>query len=130
MVCKARPISVALQALLEDKLDHLQHQSILKPTQHTKWATPLVLVQKTDGTLNVCGDYRRIVNTVTVKAAVKKASYPLPTTDEVFANLHGGTLFSMLDLYQAYLLLKVDEETAAQLTVSTKRLFGVECLPF
>lgn len=79
-----------------EELDRLQHQGILKPTQHAEWATPVVFVRKGDGTFRVCGDYRSTVN-----AAAKKASHRLPTTTEVFANLRGGTVFSTLDLYQA-----------------------------
>ncbi|XP_037528475.1 uncharacterized protein LOC119405707 [Rhipicephalus sanguineus] len=57
----------------------------------------------------------------TVKAVVKKTAYPLPTTSEVFAKLRGGTTFSTLDLYQAYQPLRVDDETAALLTVNTTK---------
>ncbi|XP_037505702.1 uncharacterized protein LOC119382034 [Rhipicephalus sanguineus] len=67
----------------------------------------------------------------TVNAVVKKTAYPLPTTAEVFAKLRGGTTFSTLDLYQAYQQLRVDDETAALLTVNTtKGLFKVNRLPF
>ncbi|XP_037508201.1 uncharacterized protein LOC119383993 [Rhipicephalus sanguineus] len=68
----------------------------------------------------------------TVNAVVKKTAYPLPTTAEVFAKLRGGTTFSTLDLYQAYQQLRVDDETAALLTVNTtKELFKVDepCSP-
>ncbi|XP_037505852.1 uncharacterized protein K02A2.6-like [Rhipicephalus sanguineus] len=45
--------------------------------------------------------------------------------------LRGGTTFSTLDLYQAYQQLRVDDETAALLTVNTtKGLFKVNRLPF
>lgn len=124
--CKARPVPLAYQEPMEDELDRLQKQGILEPTQHAEMATPLVWVRKRDGTFRVCGDYRSTVN-----AVVKKTAYPLPTTAEVFAKLRGGTTFSTLDLYQAYQQLRVDDETAALLTVNTtKGLFKVKRLPF
>ncbi|XP_037518126.1 uncharacterized protein K02A2.6-like [Rhipicephalus sanguineus] len=114
--CKARPVPLAYQEPMEEELDRLQKQGILEPTQHAEMATPLVWVRKKDGTFRVCGDYRSTVN-----AVVKKTAYPLPTTAEVFARLRGGTTFSTLDLYQAYQQLRVDDETAALLTVNTTK---------
>ncbi|XP_037518902.1 uncharacterized protein K02A2.6-like [Rhipicephalus sanguineus] len=109
---------------MEEELDRLQKQGILEPTQHAEMATPLVWLRKKDGTFRVCGDYRSTGN-----AVVKKTAYPLPTTAEVFAKLRGGTTFLTLDLYQAYQQLRVDDETAAFLTVNTtKGLFKVNCL--
>ncbi|XP_037505582.1 uncharacterized protein K02A2.6-like [Rhipicephalus sanguineus] len=114
--CKARSVPLAYEEPIEEELDRLQKQGILEPTQHSEMATPLVWVRKKDGTFRVCGDYRSTVN-----AVVKKTAYPLPTTAEVFAKLRGGTTFSTLDLYQAYQQLRVDDETAALLTVNTTK---------
>lgn len=62
---------------------------------------------------------------------VKKTACPLLTTAEVFAKLHGKTIFSTMHLYQAYQQLRVDDETAVLLTVNTaKGLFRVKQLPF
>ncbi|XP_049268111.1 uncharacterized protein K02A2.6-like [Rhipicephalus sanguineus] len=124
--CKARLLPVDLQQPMEDELDRLRHHGILSSIQHSNCATPLVLVRKSGGTLRACGDYRSTVN-----AAAKKASYLLLTTAEGFANLCGGTLFSMLHLHQAYQQLNVDDETAALLIVNTtKGLFKVNRLPY
>ncbi|XP_064475427.1 uncharacterized protein K02A2.6-like [Ornithodoros turicata] len=60
-----------------------------------------------------------------------KADYPLPTPDEVMSKLQGGTLFSTLDMTQAYQQLRVTETTAQQLTINTvKGLYKVKLLPF
>lgn len=63
--------------------------------------------------------------------AIKSETYPLPTADQLFSNLAGSTVFSQLDLNQAYQQLAVDDETADLLTVNTHRgLFRVTRLPF
>nr|XP_037290137.1 uncharacterized protein K02A2.6-like [Rhipicephalus microplus] len=124
--CKARPVPLAYQEPMEEELDCLQKQDILEPTQHAKMATPLVWAHKKDRTFRVCGDYRSTVN-----AVVKKTAHLLPTTVQVSAKLPDGTTFSTLDLYQAYQQLRVDDGTAALLTVNTiKGLFKVNRLPF
>ena len=66
--------------------------------------------------------------------AIKVDKYPLPTTEEIFASLSGGVI---LDLQQAYLQMKVDDDTQKILTIHThkglylfKRLaFGVASAP-
>ena len=63
--------------------------------------------------------------------------YPLPTTEEIFASLSGGVIFSKLDLWQAYLQMEEDDDTQKILTIHThkgpylfKRLaFGVASAP-
>lgn len=96
-LCKARFVLLALRAAVSADLDHLETQGFIETVQHADWASPLVLVRNKDGTIRLCGDYRSTVN-----AASKTASYPLSMTSEVMANLRKGTLFSTLDLYQAY----------------------------
>nr|XP_037270375.1 uncharacterized protein K02A2.6-like [Rhipicephalus microplus] len=124
--CKARPVPLAYQEPMEEEQDRLQKQGILEPTQQAEMATPLVWVRNKVGTFRVCGDYRSTVN-----AVVKNTAYPLPTTVEVFAKLRGGTTFLTLDLYQVYQQLRVDDKTAALLTVNTtEKLFKVKRLPF
>lgn len=63
--------------------------------------------------------------------------YPLPLPEDIFATLHGGTVFSVLDLSKAYLQLELDERAQELLTVNThlglfrfRRLpYGVACAP-
>lgn len=123
---KARTIPFALHPVVECQLMALQKQGILEPVQHSTWATPVVVVRKTDGSVRLCGDYRSTVN-----LAAKPAAYPLPTPTEALSNLRGGTVFSTLDLAQAYQQLRVTDTTAEMLTINTiKGLFRVKRLPF
>lgn len=73
-------------------------------------------VVKKDGSLRLCGDYR-----CTVNEAVKSDIYPLPTVSEIFAKLAGGTVFTKLDLKQAYkhLLVQFGVSTAVSNALST-----------
>uniref|UniRef100_A0A5S6QBH7 CCHC-type domain-containing protein n=1 Tax=Trichuris muris TaxID=70415 RepID=A0A5S6QBH7_TRIMR len=123
---KCRPVPFAIRSKLNDALENLVKQGILKPVRYSKWATPIVPVLKRNGELRICGDYRSTVN-----LATKKDSYPLSTVTELLATLAGGVLFSKLDLSQAYQQLKVDEQTAELLTLNTpKGLLQMTRLPF
>lgn len=45
--------------------------------------------------------------------------YPLPRVDEIFANVKGCSVFSVLDLKSAYLQLALDKRSQGVLTVNT-----------
>lgn len=45
---KARPVSYALKAKVEMKLDRLQSEGILCPVEFSEWAAPIVPVVKQD----------------------------------------------------------------------------------
>ncbi|XP_037504865.1 uncharacterized protein K02A2.6-like [Rhipicephalus sanguineus] len=123
---KCRSIPFAMKNEVVAELNRLEELGILKPTQYSDWATPIIVVRKKDGSLRICGDYRSTVN-----QAVKSNVYPLPTSKELFARLGRGRVFSKLDLTQAYQQLLVDEETAELLTINTVQgLYKVCRLPF
>ena len=64
---------------------------------------PVHAVKKSDGSWRVCGDFRR-VNTVT-----QLDRYPLPTLSSFNERLVGCTVFSKVDLKQAFQQVCVEE---------------------
>ena len=90
------------------------------------YATPIVPVLKKDGSVRICGDY-----SVTLNPNLLVHECPMPTVDELFADLAGCKYFAKIDCSQAYLQMPVDEETAELLTINTPRgLFRVLRLMF
>jgi hypothetical protein len=61
----------------------------------------VLFVKKKDGTMWMCIDYREF-NRVTVKN-----KYPLPRIDDLFDQLKGASVFSMIDFRSRYHQLKV-----------------------
>ena len=112
--CQSRSVPFAMKAKVEEEIERLENQGIITPTNWSEWATPVVAIPKADGTVRLCGDYK-----VTVNPAIKVDKYPLPTTEEIFASLSGGVIFSKLDLRQAYLQMEVDDDTQKILTIHT-----------
>jgi hypothetical protein len=61
----------------------------------------VIFVPKKDSTQGLCIDYCAL-NEVTVKN-----KYPLPRIDDLFDQLHGTSVFSMIDLRSVYHQLKI-----------------------
>ena len=99
----------------------MEYQGIISPIKHFKWAAPIMPVLKQDKqSVRICGDYK-----LTANRASRVEHYPLPKVDDLFATLGGGTLFTKLDMSQAYLQVLVDDQSRELLTINThKGLFA------
>ena len=50
----------------EEELKRMENDGVLKPVEMSDWATPIVCVPKTDGSVRICGDYKGTVNPAVV----------------------------------------------------------------
>ena len=91
----------------------------------SSWASPIHAVMKSDGSWRVCGDFRRI-NTVT-----QLDRYPLPTLSSFNERLVGCTVFSKVDLKQAFQQVCVEESSQEKTAIiTTLGLFKFLRMPF
>lgn len=100
------------------------YQKVIKPSK-SPWASPIVIVRKSDGSIRFCVDDRK-VNEVTIKD-----SYPLPRINDSLDVLHKSSWFSVLDLQSGFWEVKMDpadqEETAF---VTNSGLYKFTKMPF
>ena len=85
---KARNVPYSVRPKIEKELDRLQAEGVVEPIPHNYWATPIVPVNKKNGNIRICGDYR-----VTVNPVLTVDQYPMPKIDDIFANLFGVKFF-------------------------------------
>ena len=85
---RARPLAYAYREKLEKELDRLVSEGTIEPVEHSTWATPIVSVIKSDGSVRICGDYKQTVNKLS-----KVDKYPIPRIDDLYVKLVGGSSF-------------------------------------
>lgn len=89
------------------------------------YASPVVLVRKTDGSLRLCVDYRKL------NAKTRRDAFPLPRIDESFDALRGAKFFSTVDLASGYHQIAVSDRDRAKTAFTTPfGLFEYRRMPF
>jgi hypothetical protein len=85
---------------LKKQIDELPEKGYIRPST-SPWSSPVLFVEKKDGTRRMCIDYRAL-NEVTIKN-----KYPLPRIEDLFDQLRGASVFSKIDLRSGYHQLRI-----------------------
>ena len=120
-----RPVPYHRKAEVDRQLEEMLEKDIIEPS-NSEWASPILLVKKSDGTLRFCIDYRKL------NAVTKHDAFPLPNIDDCFASLgEDSEYFSTLDFYRGYWQVDMDRESQEKAAFTTHRgLFQPKVLPF
>ncbi|XP_058122430.1 uncharacterized protein K02A2.6-like [Anopheles ziemanni] len=120
-----RPVAYALQDTVNRELDRLEQLKVITPVTSSDWAAPVVVVRKANGQVRICGDYSTGLN-----SALQPYEYPLPLPEDIFARLANCTIFSKIDLSDAFLQVEIAPQYRPMLTINTHRgLYTYNRLP-
>lgn len=109
---------------IEKQVEDMLSRGIITPSS-SPWSSPVVLVDKKDGTKRFCVDYREL-NKHTIKD-----SFPLPRIDESIDYLAGAKYFCTLDLAAGYWQVPLDDEAKQKSAfVVPGGLFEFQVMPF
>ena len=121
-----RRLPIPMRKKVEEELKEMEKQDIIRPvTEPTEWCAPIVAVPKENGKIRICVDFTRL------NESVQRENFPLPTTDQLLAQLSGATVFSKLDCKSGFYQVPLDEESQKLTTFITP--YGRYCfkrLPF
>ena len=109
---------------VRDLLATMLRNDVVQPS-NSPWASPIVLVQKKDGSTRFCIDYRKLNN------ITRKDAYPLPRIDDTLSTLAGSECFTTLDLVSGFWQVEVAEKDRAKTAFCmTEGLFEFKVMPF
>ena len=95
------------------EIERMQEMGVIRPS-NSPWRAAVVLVEKKDGGIRICLDYRGL------NAVTRKDKFPIPRTDDTLASLGGSQWYSTLDLASSYWQVEMDPRDAE------KTAFGTE----
>ena len=112
------PLLEEVHTSLRDMLE----AGAIHPSQ-SPWCNAVVLVQKKDGTLRFCVDFRCL------NAHMKKDSYPLPWIQEALESMVGSVHFSSMDFKLGFWQIKMAPESQ-QYMVGNLGFYEFTHMPF
>ncbi|XP_052788463.1 uncharacterized protein K02A2.6-like [Mya arenaria] len=99
---------------VEAELKRLEDLDVIEPVSGpTPWVSPVVIVPKKSKGVRVCIDMRE------ANKAISQEKHPMPTVEDLMADLNSSVVFSKLDLSNAYHQLELDEDSRYITTFST-----------
>jgi hypothetical protein len=88
-------------------------KGLIRPSA-SPWGSPVIFVDKRDGTIRLCVDYRKL-NDVTIKN-----KYLLPKIKDLFDQMNRARVFSKIDFRTGYHQLKVRESDIPKTSFTTR----------
>lgn len=127
-----RTIPYALKEKVNQELKTLEENRIIEKADICDWGSPTVAIVKPDQLVRLCANYKLAVNDQLVNA-----NYPIERINTILHSLKNSKYFYTLDLYKAYLYVKVDKKSSEiqailtpQGTYRVNRLcFGIKTVP-
>ncbi|MEO0683466.1 MAG: reverse transcriptase domain-containing protein [Cyanobacteria bacterium J06649_11] len=117
-------VSPKQRQMIDKELDKMIEKGLVRKST-SPWASPVVLVPKSNGQTRMCFDYRA-VNKVTVTD-----SHPLPRIDDLLDNLKDAKYFSKIDLKSGFWQIPMEESSIPKTAFTTHRgLYECIIMPF
>jgi hypothetical protein len=110
---------------LKVREDKLLDVGFIYPVETIQWLSPLVIVPKKNGKLQICVDYCKL------NAQTKNDSFPLPFLDYILDFVAGHEMHSFMDGYNGYNQVKMAKEDKDKTTfISVWSAYAYNVMPF
>lgn len=132
IIAPYRNIPLALEEMVETKIDELLAKGIIEPVKGPPiWVSNIVPVRKANNDIRLCVDMRR------ANVAVLRENFPIGNIDILLSTIPESVMFSKLDLEAAYFHIPLKEDCRYITSFITKRgifqftrlMFGIRSAP-
>ena len=89
-------------ATLREYIDDLLSMGFIRPSK-SPYAAPVLFINKKDGTLRLCVDYRGL------NAITRKDHYPLPFINDLLDSPNKAQIYTKINLKHTYHLVRISE---------------------
>ncbi|KYO26028.1 hypothetical protein Y1Q_0003794 [Alligator mississippiensis] len=118
------PVNEKVRQERKREITEMEELEVIRPST-SPWASPVVLVQKQDGTIRFCVDYRKL-NAITTPDL-----YPMPTMGTLLDRLGPAKVISTLGLSKGFWQIALDPDAIAKSAFTTPiGLYEFTVLPF
>lgn len=122
---RVRRLPFTLEKQVEDELQSLIARDIIEPIEYSQYVSPIVVAPKPNGKIRLCVDFRKLNQFIVVD------QFPMPSAEEIFAELNGSKGFSKIYLTSAYHQLSLAPESRHITSFITHcGLFRLKVLPY
>ncbi|MEW8545684.1 MAG: RNase H-like domain-containing protein, partial [Candidatus Thiodiazotropha sp.] len=128
----ARRIPFKMQGQVDKKLIELEKLGVIEKVEGpTPWVSALVPIPKPNNDVRLCVDMR------CANKAIQRERFPMPNVEETLEQMNGASVFSKLDLTQAFHQIELEESSRYITTFATNNslyrytrlFFGVNSAP-
>ncbi|XP_043232854.1 uncharacterized protein K02A2.6-like [Amphibalanus amphitrite] len=110
----ARNVPFPLLKSVKQELERMEDAGIIRSvSEPTDWCAPMVPVPKGGGSVRITVDYKNL------NKCVKREIHPIPTVEQLTAELAGSSIYSKLDASSGFYQLPLDRESQLLTTFLT-----------
>jgi hypothetical protein len=122
---RLRPVHPRKAAAIKLEVKKLLKANFIYPVALTDWFSNLVPIDKKQGTIHVCIDYRDI------NKYCPKDNFPTPFVNQIVDNCTENEIFSLMDGFSIYNQINIDPEDQHKMDfICTWGTFAYRKLPF
>ena len=110
---------------VEEELKRMEEEDVIRPVKNaTEWCVPIVVVPKSNGKVRIC------VDLIKLNESVRRENFPLPSTDQLLAQLSGAKVFNKLDCNNGFYQITLHESQELTTFIMPFRRYCFKRLPF
>ena len=113
--CKARKYSPEDSEFLKEFTDELSKYGLIEENYNSKWASPVLVVKKSDGGRRMTVDLRG------VNALCESTVWPMPFMEAIVNHLAGSKIWFNLDAFKGFWMMPLSEDCREMFSFMTDR---------